>query len=445
MSEQEASVWASFQGDLTGMHIINLRAENIKRLSAVEIRPSGNIVEITGRNGQGKTSILDAIYWALAGQKQIQDKPVRAGSETGSVTLDLGDYVVTRKFRVRDDGEFTTSLTVANKDGAKYSDPQKLLNDFVGDLTFDPLEFSRMKQKDQVVALRALVSGYDFADADEKNQKDFNDRTEVNRTVRDLQARLEAIEIPEGTPDQRVDIAALMDDLQASLAANESVRAIASRMESFNSAIAVLEETNARRRDEIERLETEISKNELGIKEYRTMIDGLGQIPSEVSTDGIRQRIAECEATNRNVDLKAQRQKLQTDLKAASDASAALTASIDARKAAAAKAVRDADLPVDGLELTEDGVLLNGAPFNQASDAEQLRVSVAVAGAMNPRLRVLRVRDGSLLDGDSMAALAAYAETKDLQIWIETVQSGRESAVVIEDGHVAGQPVAVGE
>ena len=64
-------------------------------------------------------------------------------------------------------------------------------------------------------------------------------------------------------------------------------------------------------------------------------------------------------------------------------------------------------------------------------------VSIAVAGAMNPKLRVIRVRDGSLLDDDSMAALTRYAEEHELQIWLETVQSDRETAVVIENGMVA--------
>ena len=98
--------------------------------------------------------------------------------------------------------------------------------------------------------------------------------------------------------------------------------------------------------------------------------------------------------------------------------------------------MREAKLPVPGLELTEEEILLNGQPFNQGSDAEQLRVSIAVAGALNPRLRVIRVRDGSLLDAKSMAALSEYAEEHDLQVWVETVASNRQTAVVIEDGRV---------
>ncbi len=81
------------------MKVISFQAENIKKLVAVEIKPEGNLVEITGKNGQGKTSILDAIWWALDGNKVIQSKPVREGSEAGFIRLDLGDYVVTKNSR----------------------------------------------------------------------------------------------------------------------------------------------------------------------------------------------------------------------------------------------------------------------------------------------------------------------------------------------------------
>ena len=47
------------------MKIVKLTAENFKRLEAVEITPDGNTVLISGRNGQGKSSVLDSILAAL--------------------------------------------------------------------------------------------------------------------------------------------------------------------------------------------------------------------------------------------------------------------------------------------------------------------------------------------------------------------------------------------
>lgn len=418
------------------MKIVQLNAENIKRLVAVEIRPDGNLVEITGKNGQGKTSILDAIWWALDTNKTVQSKPVRDGAESGFIELDLGEYIVRKKFTPRENGDVTISLTVKNKDGAKFGSPQELLSGFIGDLTFDPIAFSRMKPRDQVTALRALVPGYDFEAADKANQSDFDQRTDVNRRARELKAQIDGLFVPEDTPDERISSDDLMQELQSALERNAQSDAVVAKRANIAERISIMEETIALRKRQVTELQRQIVKAELDLEELRDEEDGLGDPAEKADIEAIRRRVTESEEINRRVDRKKQRAALEKELSEVEDMSASLTKTIEARKVAAAKAVREARLPVAGLELTEDAILLNGQPFNQASDAEQLRVSIAVAGAMNPRLRIVRVRDGSLLDNDSMAALTSYAEENDLQLWIETVQSNRETAIVIEDGRV---------
>jgi DNA repair exonuclease SbcCD ATPase subunit len=418
------------------MKIVQLNAENIKRLVAVEIRPDGNLVEITGKNGQGKTSILDAIWWALDTNKTVQSKPVRDGAESGFIELDLGEYIVRKKFTPRENGDVTISLTVKNKDGAKFGSPQELLSSFIGDLTFDPIAFSRMKPRDQVTALRALVPGYDFEAADKDNRDDFDQRTDVNRRARELKARIDGLSVPEGTPDERISSDELMQELQSALERNALADAVVAKRENLAERISNMEELIALRKRQVKELQEQIVKAELDLEELRDEEDGLGYPAEKADIEAIRRRVTESEEINRRVDRKKQRAALEKELSEVEETSAYLTKTIEARKSAAAKAVREARLPVAGLELTEEAILLNGQPFNQASDAEQLRVSIAVAGAMNPRLRIVRVRDGSLLDNDSMAALTSYAEENDLQLWIETVQSNRETAIVIEDGRV---------
>lgn len=419
------------------MKIIQFSAENIKRLVAVEIRPEGNLVEITGKNGQGKTSILDAIWWALSNNKNVQANPVRDGAEKGFVRLDLGDYVVTKTFKRKADGDVTISLTVENQDGAKYGSPQELLNGFLGDLTFDPLAFARMKAKDQVIALRGLVPGYDFDAADKANKKDFDDRTDVNRTIRDLGVRIADIHVPDDTPEDAVSIDELMSELEKAMDNNTAVDGAAAKRTRIEDRISDLERSISIKRQNINDLEKQIITAEQAIEELRDEADGILEGLEKVDIEPLRLKITQAEEINRRVDRRNRREDLKKEIDAAEARSKGLTKAIEDRKEAAAKAVREAKLPVEGLELTEDAVLLNGQPFEQASDAEQLRVSIAVAGAMNPKLRVIRVRDGSLLDDDSMAMLTRYAEEHDFQIWLESVQSGRDTAVVIENGMVA--------
>lgn len=436
------------------MKIVHLQAENIKRLVAVEITPDGNLVEITGKNGQGKTSILDAILWAIGGNKIIQSRPIRKGAERGFVRLDLGEYIVTKKFKMKDDGEVTISLTVENKDGAKYSSPQELLNKFLGDLTFDPLAFSRMKPRDQVTALRALVPDYDFEDADTRSKDFFAKRTEVNRTIRDLKGRVEAIVIPDEEVTH-VSVEELLAELQAALDHNSAVTREQANIEAMVRDIAHLNEANGsnraqivRREREIEDIREEIQRIERAIKHNDSEIERIDKEASEivvadpVDTQPIRDKIAAAETTNALARTAADRKALVVLMSERQAESDKLTAEIDGITEASAKAVASANLPIEGLTLTDEQILLHGLPFDQASDAEQLRASISIAGAMNPKLRVIRVRDGSLLDQDSMALLTKYAEENDLQVWIETVSSGRESAVLIEEGQIVSKSEA---
>lgn len=148
------------------MKIIQLRSNNVKRLTAVQITPTGDLVVIGGKNGAGKSSVLDSIMFAMAGKDSLPAMPVRRGASKAKVELDLGDIVVVRTFTPGGG----TNLTVKSKDGRKFPSPQTLLDSLTGRLSFDPLEFSRQKPDEQAEVLRSLV-GLDFEKIDLEYQK----------------------------------------------------------------------------------------------------------------------------------------------------------------------------------------------------------------------------------------------------------------------------------
>jgi len=119
----------------------------------------------------------------------------------------------------------------------------------------------------------------------------------------------------------------------------------------------------------------------------------------------------------------------------------ALTSNIEKLKADAQAAIAGADLPIGEVSVSGGEVFLRGVPFEQASDAEQLQASIGIAMALNPTLKVIRVRDGSLLDDEAMKTLATMADENDYQIWIERVDSSGQVGFVLEDGHVKGQEI----
>lgn len=416
------------------MKIVQLTASNIKRLTAVEIRPDGAIVEITGRNGQGKTSILDAIWWCLSGTRNVQTKPIRHGAERALIKLDLGEYIVTRTFKLKDDGDYTTSLTVDGADGSRPKNPQALLNEFCGEISFEPMVFLGMPPKDQFDALRRFVPGVDFQAIELANKKDYDERTAQNRRADELSAQAAAIVLPAGAIPELVDVAALERCLGDASSENATLAQRQAKRQ------AVMDRCEARTR-EIQDYREMIEKLIALQKEDVDMLENAEPLPAPVDVQALVAQLSEARTSNQVAARADQKRQLADGARIAQEASDALTKAMKDRNAAKAAAIAKAKMPVPGLGFGDGAILLNGAPFDQASDAEQLRASIAIAGAMNPTLRVLRVRDGSLIDNEGMRLLAAYAEANDLQIWIERVTNGEKVGFVIEDGHLAGAVV----
>lgn len=426
------------------MKIISLQAENVKKLVAVEIRPDGNLVQITGKNGQGKTSVLDSIWWALAGASHIQAAPIRKGATEARIRLDLGDLKVTRTFRRgAEGGDGTTSISVENADGARYPAPQKMLDALLGELSFDPLEFARMAPADQFNALRRFVPGVDFEAIANADRGDRERRTEVGRFARQERAAAQLIVTPPDTPEQPLDESALVGELEAAGTKNADLeqrianrRRLKDQMDVHGRKASELKARAEELKSQITKLE-ELAEDEVQkANEVQARLDGAEALPAPVDTADIRRRIEAARTVNANVRKLDERMGHQARAQQLDQEVETLTAKIAKRQADKEAAIAAAQMPVKGLGFGDSAVLLNGLPFDQASDAEQLRTSVAIAAALNPKLRVIRVRDGSLLDDDGMRLLAELAQATDMQIWVEKVSSDGRVGFVLEDGHI---------
>lgn len=434
------------------LHIVSLQAENVKRLVAVRIDPKGNLVHITGKNGAGKTSILDSIWWALGGAGSVQSAPIRKGQDKASIRLDLGEYVVHRKFAKTEDGAFTTSLAVENADGGRLTKGQTLVESFLGSLSFDPLEFARMKPRDQFDMLKSYVEGVDIEAIDAANRTDFAKRTDVNRRAKEAATRAAAIAIPEATPAEKVDESALVDELGQVGAFNAELERRAERRQATADKAKGLRaeaEADKARCDqllaEIQRIREAGLKKQLEAEELEEKLAAAPPLETAKDPADVRRRLEEAKRTNAAVDQAERRKALKAEADTLEKDADAITAKMAEREEAKRAAIAGAKLPVPGIEFADGAILLNGVPFNQASDAEQLRASVAIAMASNPRLRVLRIRDGSLLDEDGLRLVAEMAAERDFQVWCESVDSSGRVGFVIEAGNVASTPETRGQ
>lgn len=162
----------------------------------------------------------------------------------------------------------------------------------------------------------------------------------------------------------------------------------------------------------------------------------LNDVGADGETAPIIEKIENAEAINRKIRENISYLDAQKAVRDREAKSTELSAELDQVDAAKLKKIQSAKFPIEGLSITDSGVTFNGVPFEQASGAEQLRVSVAIGMAANPKLRVLLCRDGSLLDETSLRILTEIVQERDYQLWLERVGEGKECTVIIEDGYV---------
>lgn len=414
------------------LHIVTLEVSNVKRLRAVAITPKGDTIVIGGRNAQGKSSILDSIEMALGGKRAIPLEPVRHGARKADVDLALGNAQTGEiEFKIeRSFGPKGSELVVRGADGVPKASPQKLLDSLCAKVTFDPLAFSRMEPAQQDELLKNMV-GLDLSDLKAARDVAYEKRSEVNKEVKRLEAVLKSTAHHPGAPKQPVDIAALNEKLQIHR------NAVGSR----NTLIALIDKDRAKLGfidEQIAKLERELAeqrvRREEQVKAIATAEEALPPVPAPA--DDVQEQLKTAEATNAKVRANAEHERLEKELTAKAKEADEFTdviADIDGEKAERLAAVK---FPIAGLGFDDAGPTFNGVPLAQASQAERLRLSVAIGAALNPRIKVMLIREGSLLDADSLALLAELAKETGAQCWIERVGNGDEGAIIIEDGSI---------
>lgn len=422
------------------MRIVRLMAENFKKLKAVDITPQDDMVIISGKNEQGKTSVLDCIWMALGGGDAVKGsgtiKPIRDGENKASITLDLGEYIVTRKWNGT-----KNQLEVTNKEGAKFGSPQAMLDNMVGQLSFDPLAFSNLDEKKQLKALLELVPlSINPDELDYKRKVLFEDRTVLNRQIKQLEGEMEGIPEPDkGLPKEEISTSAVLVELQKAQeqlnANNEKRRELQELARDANGLKADIQATL----DKIAEMQAKLVWQQGNLdatnikgKALKTEVEKL--IDPDLSV--YKQKLEDVELKNQDIREAIKYEALKGKWVDMKSESVKITEKIDAIDKEKEDALKQAKFPIDGLGFDENGVTFGGIPFKQCSASARLKVSLAMAMAINPKLRVIRITDGSLLDADNMKIIEEMASEKDFQVWVEVVDSSGKLGVYIEDGEV---------
>jgi len=413
------------------MKINHIKINGFKALTEFSIDPEGRSVEVSGDNGQGKSSVIDAVWLALTGKEcpgvPVNRHAIKADIEVG---LDSG-HTVSLEF-----GPKGKKLVVCAEDGRPVKAPQGFLDGLIGKISFDPFAFVGMTPKDQRTFLMQLL-GLDFSDIETKKGAILESKRAadldfkvIERQCDDLADAYEtdAISVEEALEQQKIHEAANreLDARKHTLEtlAEESNRIIDSRsdlekqIDDLREKLAKLpsaEEMSAK----IVRAETAIQEQEVALEEHPDVSEVIAQASQ--------------------VNEAAKRWELRKTLRARYDA-AKLECEKFARMATECEEEKknrlmDAKLPVDGLGFTDDGVTFQGLPFDQGNQCQSdiLRVGVAIAVAQNPNLRIVRIKDGSLFGEAKRAALLKTLSEFGFQAFIERVTEGPLKAITLEE------------
>ena len=426
------------------LRILSFTAEHVKRLKFVEIDPNKNFVVIAGNNGQGKSSILDAM--TLGGKNSFGPNPINKNATEAVISLDFGRFKVTRIIKGG-----STSLKIEGADGERFPSPQTLLDGLIGEM-FDPWMFAEMKKDKQMQTLKDVV-GIDFSELDEEYNTLFTHRTVVGQNLRQENARL--ADLPEYRDvKEKVDVTDIMQSMKNAQEANEKVEKSKLGLTALKSDLEVINENRCSLDSSIDTLESELkvlkdeiitkvaSRNsasasalakEKEISTHEVSISKMEVIDLAVFTA----KTKEAEDTNEKFAANSKRDDQRKRVSDIKSEHTNQTKRLEEIKSAKSEKMSTVKFPIKELTFDDDkGVLFNGMEFDSASSSDRLKASVAVGVALYPKMPIMLVRRGSDLDTESLRTLHHLAVEQGAQIWIERVGEDGPASLIIEDGSV---------
>lgn len=405
------------------MKINKLEIENVKRVKAVKIEPTANgLTIIGGKNNQGKTSVLDAIAWALGGDRY---RPSQAQRE-GSVIPPNLHIVMNNGLIVERRGK-NSDLKVTDPNGKKAG--QQLLNEFVEQLALDLPKFMEATSREKAQTLLQIIGvGPRLADLERQEKELYNERTYIGRTADQKEKYAKEQPYYPDVPSVPVSASELIRQQQEILAQNgENQRKRERRHQ--------LEQEYQSVTEQIQTLLAKQGQLEADLKIARETSEGL----MDRSTAELEENISNIEEINRKVRANLDKDKAEEDAKGYREQYKRLTAQIEEIRSQKADLLKEADLPLPGLGVEDGELVYHGQKWDNMSGSEQLKVSAAIVRRLNPECGFVLLDKLEQMDLDTLHEFGQWLEQEGLQAIATRVSTGGECSLIIEDGYVAGQ------
>lgn len=406
--------------------INTLEVENIKRIKAVSIEPTANgLTIIGGNNRQGKTSVLDAICWALGGEKYRPSQAQRNDSEIPPhlrLTLSNG-LVVERSGK-------NSSLKVIDPNGRKGG--QQLLNEFVEQFALDIPAFMEMNDKKKAdVLLRIIGIGEQLYTMEQNEQRLYNRRTEIGRIADQKMKFAQEMPLYTDVPQEPVSAADLIEKQQDILARNGQRQQWQHEMQSIEIAV---KNTEA----EIQRTEQHLADLRYQLAEWQEKAQAAQKSPEELeleSTEELEAQLRDVETINAKIRANCDREKAELDAKDLQQQYDTLSEELEAARNERHKLLEGAQMPLEGLSVEDGSLIYNGQAWDNMSGADQMIVAASIVRRLNPECGFVLLDKLEQMDMQTLTDFGKWLKNEGLQAIATRVSTGDECSIIIEDGY----------
>lgn len=414
--------------------ITALEAENVKRIKAVALTPAPTgLTLVGGNNNQGKTSVLDALAWALGGDRFRPDAAVRDGAMAPAhlkVTLSNG-VIVERKGK-------NSTLTVTDPTGRRSG--QQLLNAFIEPLALDLPRFMEASDKDKAdILLKIIGIGTELHTRDLEIKSLYDKRTFTGQLATQKKHFAEELIYYPDAPEEPVSASDLIRQQQEILARNgENQRK--------RDQLAQLTDLFERQKKVVADLEFQLSTE----KQRLTTMQADVKIAQTSAADLQDESTAELEASIQNIEETNQKVRANLEKARATDEAAhyadeydKLTEAITQKRADRMALLNGADLPLPELSVEDGALTYKGKHWRDMSGSDQLRVATAIIRRLNPDCGFVLLDKLEQMDMTTLAEFGRWLESEGLQAIATRVSTGSECQIIIEDGMVKGAELPI--
>lgn len=400
--------------------ISSLEFENVKRIKAVKLEPSPTgLTVIGGRNNQGKTSVIDALAWAVGGDKYKPSQAQRDGSVIPpSLHVELSNgIIVERKGK-------NSSLKVIDPRGQRGG--QQLLNSFIETFALDLPKFMNSTAKEKAdILLKIIGVGDKLYSLEQEEAQLYNSRHAIGQ-IADQKAKFaKEMTIYPDVPDEIVSASELIRQQQEILARNGENQRKRQMKEQYDREF----EEARQALDEAKRRFAQAQEN------ARTAAKSVENLTDE-STAELEKNIADIETLNAKIRANLDREKAEEEAKDYSNQYAALSEEIEAVRKEKYDLLNNSNLPLKGLSVADGELTYNGQKWDNMSGSEQLKVSAAIVRRLNPECGFVLLDKLEQMDSDTLREFGKWLESEGLQAIATRVSNGDECSVIIEDGYV---------